>query len=189
MGRNDTMKPSERTGESVRLGLLVVLSATMYMMETFLPGFFLVPGFRWGFSNSIVLFCVIGGRYRDGIIVSALKSVLGSFFTGTLFSFPFLLGFGGVISGAVAMILARKTRLFGISGISIIGACVNNTVQLFLASIIVRSQQVMALMPYIILVGTVSAVVNAIIVSGGLRWLRKRKLNWFLYPNPREGKS
>lgn len=173
----------------IRLGLLIAMSATIHTIESLLPPVFVIPGFRWGLSNAIVLFCVASGHYRDALLVGMMKSALGSFFSGTLFSVPFFLGFTGVITGSVAMILASKTKVFGLAGVSVAGAMVNNLTQMTLASLVVRSPLVYRLLPYVVILGTISAVVNAIIVMGGIRWMKKRQFSWFLYPSLREGKN
>ncbi|HNR80061.1 MAG TPA: Gx transporter family protein, partial [Mesotoga infera] len=66
--------------------------------------------------------------------------------------------------------LLSRSRLFGMAGVSLAGAAVSNLVQLFVAAwLIVRSGEILYLYPYMLLLGSISALINAYIAHEVIR--------------------
>jgi uncharacterized membrane protein len=83
---------------------------------------------------------------------------------------------GGTIS-VIVMSVLFKIKLNGLAGISIAGAFFNNFVQLSIASVFfLRNAYVFYFLPYIAIIGTISAFFNSVIALEGTKWILKRNL-------------
>jgi len=143
------------------LGITTALATAMYVLESFIP--FPLPVGRWGFSNSLVLYTATTSG-RDAILVAAGKTILGSIFSGRILSPTFWMGFFGSMAAAAVERLLFLLG-FGYLGSSIAGSAVNNTVQMIIGAIIIRSTSIFTLLPLFLGFGTVSAVANAYIAK------------------------
>lgn len=101
--------------------------------------------------------------------VTLIRVILGSLFTGTFLGPAFMLSFGGGVLSTAAMGLAftLSRTFFGPVGLSIIGAFFHNIAQLGLAYLlfIQRIEAVLLISPVIVLIGTLTGVVNGIIAD------------------------
>jgi len=126
---NQTMTYQTRV---FRIALFSALAAILQILESYisLP----LPFFRIGLANAIILLFVIKKDYLTAFFITLNKSLLGSFFTGKLFSVVFLLSLSGSITAVMLMILMFQLchKLISVNMISISGAVVNNLVQYFL---------------------------------------------------------
>ncbi|AKI96540.1 Gx transporter family protein [Kosmotoga pacifica] len=152
------------TRKVARLAILISLGAAIYFLENLIPFPVPVPGGRWGFSNMVLLISLPGASFTDILILSAGKNVLGSLVSGKIATPGFLMGLFGVSSSAALMWLMSRAKIFGLAGISVAGAAVNNLIQLSIAAFyVVREPGLLGLYPYFALTGSLSALINAYI--------------------------
>ncbi|BBE32044.1 hypothetical protein OSSY52_21850 [Tepiditoga spiralis] len=153
------------------LAILSAISSAIYYFESFLPMPIPVPGARWGFSNFPVLLGIVKNMSFSNIIYMILiKSIMGSMFTGKLFTPTFWMGITGSLIGSIFMFYASKIKKFGIVGISEIGAFVNNSVQIIVAGIfIIHSKGIFWYYPFMVGTGFLTAFINASIVKITIR--------------------
>jgi len=163
----------ENNRKVVRIALYVSLALAVYLVETFIPVPVPIPGFKWGFSNFVVLMSLMALDTRGVLWVVVLKVLLGSFLTGKFLSPVFFISFFGNVSGALAMIAVSKTSCFGYIGISVIGAFASNLAQIGICGVwLLRSAYIWYFFPYIAVMGTVSSVLNALVAKGGEQWFQ-----------------
>jgi len=163
-----------KSKQIVILSLLTSLASVVYFLESFVPLPVPIPGLKWGFSNAVVLMVLGLFGPKNAIIVTVCKGLLGSLLAGRLFSPAFFLGTVGGVGGASTMALLFRANRFGLVGISLGGALVNNLLQLTLAATwLLGNQGVFLLTPLVVLMGSFSAIANAFLARGGLRWLNK----------------
>ncbi|HOJ95083.1 MAG TPA: Gx transporter family protein [Fervidobacterium nodosum] len=143
----------------VIFGLFIAISSVVYVVEGIIP--FPVPGGKWGFSNFIVLYLSYYSSLSDALLLAVSKSLLGSILSGTIFTPGFFMGFFGSIASAVVQSLVSKTKIFGITGISIIGMVANNITQFFVGSVLIGSKAIYSLLPIVLFFGSFSAIANA----------------------------
>jgi uncharacterized membrane protein len=68
-------------------------------------------------------------------------------------------------------------RRFGLMAVSVCGAFASNMMQLFLAAFLfVGSYRVFYLSAYVIILGTLTGIINAIMSYGGILWLKKIRI-------------
>ncbi|MBZ4650228.1 Gx transporter family protein [Thermosipho sp. (in: thermotogales)] len=150
---------NSRTTNVVIYSLLISISSVMFVVERFIP--YPVPGGKWGFSNFVILYTVVNIGLRGGLLVGTLKTIIGSLFSGILFTPPFFMGFFGIISAATFEWIFSKTKFFSYTTLSIIGMISNNFVQVLVGSFLIKSRAIFSFLPLMIGLGLISAIINA----------------------------
>jgi len=168
---------ASRSSRVVILAMFVVLSSVIYVLETFIPVPIPLPGFKWGFSNSIVIMVMIIFGSLEAFSVTVLKSVLGALMAGRLFSPVFFISFFGGIAGVLTMILFFRKFKSGLIITSIYGSVANNLIQLFIAYVFfVKSEYVFVYLPYVAFIGIIASIINVFIAVGGIKWMKNLDL-------------
>lgn len=163
-----------------KFAILISLGSAIYFLETLIPFPLPVPGGRWGFSNMVILISLPGAPIADLLTISVGKNILGSLISGKIATPGFLMGLSGVSGSVAVMWYMWKTNIFGLAGISITGAAVNNLIQLTIAAFyIIGDLRIFELYPYFFLTGSISAFINAYVAYEVLKrvgeslWLKK----------------
>lgn len=148
--------------DKYRIALLAAYALALHGFESLLPT--PIPWLRLGLANIITLATLVLYGLRPAIMVTLIRVVLASLFTGTFLGPAFVLSLGGGISSTLVMGLMMSTlpRLFSIIGISIIGALVHNIAQLLLAYFLFigRIEAILLISPLIVFLGTLTGAVN-----------------------------
>lgn len=124
------------------LAVLITFAVVIHTVEAALPLPMPVPGVRLGLANIITLLTLVLFGLKSGLLVSMIRSVLGSIFVGGLFGFGFWLSFSAGIVSCLAMalvLLLQKKGLVSLISVSVIGAATHNITQLALASLIISN--------------------------------------------------
>lgn len=112
--------------KSVILAFLVAVGILLQLLESFVGIFMIVPGYKIGLANIAGLFALYIYDEKSLTYVSLLRIFLSSLMQGTLFSVSFYLSLSGGILACIAMIIAYRSKVFSIYGVSILGACFHN---------------------------------------------------------------
>jgi len=97
------------------------------------------------------------------LLVAILKSIMGSFFTGMIFSPTFLLSFFGALISCVVMILCCYSNKISIIGISIIGAFTHLIAQLVIVRLlIIQSDTIFSLYPIIAITSVITGFLTGL---------------------------
>ena len=112
--------------KSVILAFLVAVGILLQLLESFVGIFMIVPGYKIGLANIAGLFALYIYDEKSLAYVSLLRIFLSSLMQGTLFSVSFYLSLSGGILACIAMIIAYRSKVFSIYGVSILGACFHN---------------------------------------------------------------
>lgn len=152
--------------------MLVALALALSYAERFIPLQLVVPfpGVKLGLANIVTLIALylLGYPYAFGILIPRciLGAVFGGGITGLLFSLT-----GGLLAMTV-MSLARKSKLFSIYGVSILGAAGHNVGQILAAMVLMNSPYVAAYLPYLLLVALATGAATGAAGAGVLRALK-----------------
>lgn len=161
-----------KTQRVVYLGLTTGLALGLHIFEALIPmpTDLLVPGFKLGLANIVSLYVIMNFGTRDAIVVSILRTVLGSLMSGTFMTVTFFFSFfGGLVSTIVMGLLFRfGSKHFSMLGISLAGALTHNLAQLLVAAFVIQSMGIFGYLPYMLFfalptgafVGLVTAQVN-----------------------------
>ena len=148
-----------------RIAILSAYALALHGFESLLPT--PIPWLKLGLANIITLVALILYGFRTALLVTLIRVVLASIFIGTFLGPAFILSAGGGIASVIAMALSIKSfkNLFGTVGISLIGALFHNVAQLSLAYFlfIQRIEAMLVIAPLIVLIGSVTGIINGII--------------------------
>lgn len=157
------------------LGILISLSMILSYVESLvniLPAF---PGFKIGFANICVLFCLYKYSAKEAMAVLLIRVILVGFMFSSLASM--LYSMAGALVSFAAMVLIKKTGYFSIYAVSTAGGVCHNLGQLIMAMLVLNTKAVMSYLPFLIvfgslsgfLMGVISAEINNRIVTERLR--------------------
>jgi heptaprenyl diphosphate synthase len=151
--------------DKYRIALLSAYAIGLHGFESLLPT--PIPWLKLGLANIISLITLLLYGMRPAIMVTLIRVVVVSIFTGTFLGPAFILSLaGGLISTfAMGSVLFLSPRLFSVVGISLIGAFFHNITQLFLAYFlfIQRIEAILLITPIFLLLGTLTGAVNGVI--------------------------
>lgn len=148
-----------------RIAVLSAYALALHGFEALLP--MPVPWLRIGLANIITLVALLLYGFRTALAVTVIRVTLASMFTGTFLGPSFVLSLGGGLSSTAAMGLVHTVskNLFGPVGLSLWGSLFHNLAQLFLAWLLFvqRLGPILIISPVILLIGTITGVVNGLI--------------------------
>lgn len=136
------LKLRKRINYLTYLALLITFAVVIHTVEAALPLPMPVPGVRLGLANIITILTLALFGLRSALLVTILRTILGSLIIGNIFGFGFWLSItAGITSSlSMALILILKEKGFvSLLSVSITGAAVHNLTQLTMASVIIAS--------------------------------------------------
>ena len=142
-------------------GMLIALAFVLSFVESLIPISLGIPGVKLGLANLVT----VVGLYTVGttgtVVVSLLRIVLTGFTFGNLFAMLYSLAGWGL--SIVIMILCKKKKWFGTSGISILGGIGHNIGQITVAAFVVKQVGVFFYLPMLLIAGTAAGLVIGIL--------------------------
>lgn len=161
--------------DKYRIAILSAFALGIHGVESLIPS--PIPWLRLGLANVITLVTLVLYGLYPAIMVTLVRVVLGSLFTGTFLGPAFLLSFGGGLSSTLAMgfVFLKMPRLFSAIGISIIGALFHNSAQLVIAHFffIGRIEAILLIAPIIALIGILTGALNGFLSEILIKNLKK----------------
>ena len=147
MGKNLQLR------KNIFLALLLSLSVAIGYMESFIPLPIPVPGARLGLSNIIVLTTLVLFGYKEGLILTCMKSVLLMLVLGNVMSLFYSLA-GGIFS-VFGMVVASRFLKPWISniGVSEIGSACHNFGQILVAGVMIQNWRIITYLPFLLVLG------------------------------------
>lgn len=142
-----------RTRKLIFLSLLVAVGLVLGLFESVIPLPVMIPGARLGLANIVVLVALVFFGYKEGFVVTILKSFVLMLVTGAVTSFVF--SFAGAVLSCVAMILAHKylSKYLSLVGISLIGSSFHNFGQVLCACIVLNNFMIFSYLPILLILG------------------------------------
>ena len=137
----------------VFVSILVSIGLGLSVLESSIPLPIAMPGARLGLSNMVVLVTIVVFGFKDGLKVSALKSIVLMLVTGSVSSFMYSIS--GAIVSCIMMYIAYKymSKIFSLIGVSIIGAVAHNFAQVSVASLVMKNLRIYSYLPFLMLIG------------------------------------
>ena len=145
----------------VQLSMLTAIMVVLSYIESLFPilnG--IVPGFKLGIGNIIVIITLYLYSFKEAFYVSILRIFVISILK-TGFSITFLFSFLGTILSISTMTIAKKTKL-SIIGVSIVGAIFHNVGQIIIAVLILNINMIYYL-PILLLLSLFTGTIIGII--------------------------
>ena len=154
---------------------LTALALIFSYVEVLIPFSFGIPGIKLGLANIVVLISIytLGAKY--GLFINIARIALSALLFGNAFSVLYAIS-GGLISLAV-MLIAKKTDLFSVIGVSMAGGVFHNLGQLLVAALVMQTGKIMLYFPVLLISGMITGILNGFIATLALRALRFVKHN------------
>lgn len=116
----------------VYLSLIISLALVIHYFESFIPP--LAPGAKLGLANIMALVTLSLFGFKEALVVTLIRSLLGPLIGGSPSSILYSLA-GGILATLIMALLYQKFRpYFTLMGISTAGAVFHNLGQLLVAS-------------------------------------------------------
>lgn len=166
----------ESHARNIRVAVYAALATGLYMAESAMPG--PLPWLRIGAANIGVVLALYDLGVSAAVAAAGIKLVLGSILLGRFLTPFFWLSATGSLAGLVLMVLVKATsgRFVGPVGASAVGGVGHSLGQLAVARLLLLpGPAAAALVPVMVLTGTVSGAVVGIIARLVQRQLSRRK--------------
>lgn len=160
--------------KSVILAFLIALGIIFQLIESFFPVVMIVPGYKIGIANIVGLFALYAYGPKDLAVVCLGRIFLASLMQGTLFSVPFILSVTGGIFSMAAMILAYRSKVFSIYGVSIFGACFHNIGQVLAITILYDQFFMQLFLPVLLALSIAAGLCIALLSANILKRMKGR---------------
>jgi len=174
--RHSQTESSVRVRRLARLGLLIAIAMTLSLLERQLPPPAPVPGVRWGLANAVTLAALALEGPGAAFMVWALRFLLVSMLTGSLFGPAFVVGGAGGLLAWAAMAALSRQRWLGAPGVSIAGALFHHAGQVAGAAVVTAAPGVFLLLPPLLLLAVPVGLITGTLVGLLLRRLRSAGL-------------
>ena len=152
------------------MGLLTALAFVFSYLESLLPVNLGIPGVKLGLANLVVIVTLYTMGVKEACTLSLVRIVLAGFTFGNPASMIYSLA-GGAFS-LLVMIGGQKTKLFSVTGVSVLGGVSHNVGQILVAVLVVENARLMYYLPVLILTGTAAGTVIGIVAAVLIKHLK-----------------
>ena len=159
------------TRKIARMGLLTALALILSYVESLIPAFVAVPGVKIGLANIVVVFALYTLGPGEAAIVSIIRVLLSSLLFGSILSLSY--SAAGAIISLLSMIIMMKTKIFGVTSVSVTGGVFHNLGQILVACLVLETDVLLYYLPVLILSGTITGAVIGIASSIVIKRLQK----------------
>lgn len=154
-----------------RLSMLSAVAIVLNIFESFIP-FFNIPGIKIGLANIIILSILYSYGIKEALYVSILKIIVVGILRTGLFSTTFMFSLAGALLSLIMMYISKKTKLFSIIGISVIGSISHSIGQLIMAYIILKNNSVYLYLPMLLIISIITGIFVGIISKEIVKFLK-----------------
>lgn len=152
-----------KTGKVALYGLLVALAFILSYVETLIPVPVPVPGVKIGLANLVVVTALYTMGDKEAFILSVVRIILVAMTFGNLSTMLFSIA-GGILSVA-AMIIVKRTGVFSLTGVSLVGGIMHNVGQVLVAMFIVHNVRMIYYLPFLLVSGVVTGALIGILAG------------------------
>ena len=138
------------------MGLLLALAVICGYIEALIPVPVPVPGMKLGLANLVIAAVLYLYGPVEAITVSLLRVLIIGFLFGNMFSIVY--GMSGAAASLISMALLKRTRAFGIIGVSALGGVVHNVAQVIAAVLILQGFPWRWYLPVLMLAGLAAGI-------------------------------
>ena len=158
-----TRSQDDRTYRLTLTAMLTVIALMFSYVEAMIPITLGIPGFKLGFANIMIIIALYALDARYAFAVNLARILMSALLFGNPFSMLYSLA-GGILS-LVCMIAAKKSGLFGRTGVSIIGGVMHNAGQLAVAAAVVENANVFWYLPVLMASGIVTGALIGLLAA------------------------
>ncbi len=140
------------------LSVLTAMGLIMFMVESLFPPLFL-PGAKMGLSNIFSMLALYLLGPVEAFVLVAVRTVLGSMFTGNMSTLMYSLT-AGIVSVVVSSVLVEFVYpRVSIVAVSIVSAVMHNLTQNVVFCLVSNTPQMFSYMPWLALLGVLAGII------------------------------
>lgn len=145
------------------LSLFSAFAIILSYIEVLLPLNFGIPGMKLGLANFMIVLVLYLMGAKEAIIINIVRIIVIGLLFGNLFSILFSIS--GAVLSLLFMYIAKKTKLFSLIAVSIVGGITHNAAQLVVASFVVKTYSILYYIPVLIITGVITGLVIGIVAN------------------------
>jgi heptaprenyl diphosphate synthase len=152
-----------KTKRIATYGLLIALAFILSYIESLFPLTLAIPGIKMGLANLVVIIALYKMGVKEALALSVLRIILVGFTFGSPSTMMFSLA-GGLLSWFF-MVVFQKTKLFSMTGVSIIGGITHNIGQIAVAVLVVENINIIYYLPFLLVSGVITGAIIGILAA------------------------
>ena len=152
-----------KTKRLALMGLLTSLGLIAGYIEFLIPIPLGIPGVKPGFANIVIVWALYCLGPVEALAVNGMRIFLSGFLFGN-FSM-ILYSLAGAAVSFTSMYLAKKSGVFGMAGVSIIGGVMHNVGQLLMAMAVLETVNLIYYGPVLLIAGVITGLLIGIVTG------------------------
>ena len=136
--------------------LFTAFAVILSYIETLFPSIG-IPGVKLGLANLAIILVMYFLGCRWAIVVNVVRIIIIGAFFGSLFQILFSIA--GAIVSFLVMALFKKTCIFSMVTVAIVGGVFHNVGQMIVASVIVKTYGIITYLPVLIISGLITGAI------------------------------
>ena len=154
-------------------GLLTTVALLLSYVERMLAIPMIVPGMKLGLANVAVLIALYILDNKTAFSISILRILISALlFTGFASS---LYSASGALLSFTVMAFCKKTNIFSMIAVSILGGISHNIGQITIACVIVENIGLFYYMPFLIILGIATGFITGIVGNKAVYYIKNNK--------------
>ncbi len=154
-------------------GLLTTVALLLSYVERMLAIPMIVPGMKLGLANVAVLIALYILDNKTAFSISILRILISALlFTGFA---SFLYSASGALLSFTVMAFCKKTNIFSMIAVSILGGISHNIGQITIACVIVENIGLFYYMPFLIILGIATGFITGIVGDKAVYYIKNNK--------------
>lgn len=157
-----------------KIGIFVALAMVFSYIEVLIPFNFGIPGVKLGIANIVIVTALYQLSAKEVFMISIVRILLMGMLFGNGVSFVYSLA-GGIFSLCV-MLICKKTKLFTVMGISIVGGVFHNLGQLLAAEVVLQNRSIFYYLPVLLVAGIVTGALIGMLSEKIIRAMKAESI-------------
>ena len=154
------------------LGLLTAIALILSYVEAMLPPIFVaVPGIKMGLPNIAIIFVLYRFGLKEATAVSLVRLAAVALLFGNAMTLIYSLA--GAVLSLTLMSLLKRSNLFSMIGVSIVGGVSHNLGQILVAMWLMETVEIGYYMIILTVTGTIAGILIGLAGSFVLKYLNK----------------
>lgn len=145
------------------MGLLTALGLIIGYIEFLIPIPLGIPGVKPGFANIVIVWALYSLGPWEALMINGIRIFLSGFLFGN-FSM-ILYSLAGAAVSFLCMCLAKKSGLFSMTGVSMIGGVMHNMGQLLVAMAVLETVSLVYYGPVLLAAGVITGLLIGIVTG------------------------
>ena len=145
------------------MGLLTALGLIIGYIEFFIPIPLGIPGVKPGFANIVIVWALYSLGLWEALMINGMRIFLSGFLFGN-FSM-ILYSLAGAAVSFLCMCLAKKSGLFSMTGVSMLGGVMHNMGQLLVAMAVLETVSLVYYGPVLLAAGVITGLLIGIVTG------------------------